>query len=678
VAGFNAFLSEPGAASLPCAGQPWLAPITLVDLVAWQRNLAVAFSSAQLLGAIAAAQPPSGPGIQWLPRQAPLALPPPESLGSNGWALGTERTASGRGMLLANPHFPWEGEFRLWESHLTVPGQLDVYGATLMGAPGVLIGFNSHVAWTHTVSSGARFTAYALKLVPGKPATYLYDGQERQMTARALTVQVRQEDGSLKDVTRTYYSSHHGPLISLPGIGWTENLALSYRDANLDNEALISQYLAIARAGSLTEFQQAIDTEQGLPWVHTLATGPEGDVWYADAASTPNLGAPTLQAWQQEVARAGSPQSVLVRSGIILLDGSTSRDEWLTVPGARRPGILPTPNTARMSRRDLVFNSNDSYWLVHPSVPLEGFSPVQGDERTPRTLRTRMNGVMLSEVREGGASGADGRFTLEEVQEAILSNRSLSAELLREAVVQRCQAHPSGTAEGQTVDLAAACAALAGWNGRFGLEDAGAPLWREFIDTFGPAALSNAGPLFATPFSASAPLSTPNTLVPAPTSGPDPVLDRLAAAVLTLRKAGIEVNTPLGQVQYALRAGQRVAVHGGLGQDGVANVVNYNNSLNSTLEPPTPRATVLTPRTGLTSEGYVLNSGTSFLMALEFMEGGVRARALLTFGQNGDAASSSYRDQLSLFSAKQWRDVAFTEQEISSAPGYRTLPLRHD
>ena len=25
-------------------------------------------------------------------------------------------------MLVGNPHFPWEGELRLWESHVTVPG----------------------------------------------------------------------------------------------------------------------------------------------------------------------------------------------------------------------------------------------------------------------------------------------------------------------------------------------------------------------------------------------------------------------------------------------------------------------------------------------------------------------------------------------------------------------------
>ena len=91
----------------------------------------------------------------------------PTNLGSNGWAIGAAASESDGGMLLANPHFPWEGEKRLWESQLTLTtGELNVYGVTLTGAPGVLIGFNDAVAWTHTVSAGYRMTLYELDLDP--------------------------------------------------------------------------------------------------------------------------------------------------------------------------------------------------------------------------------------------------------------------------------------------------------------------------------------------------------------------------------------------------------------------------------------------------------------------------------------------------------------------------------
>ena len=104
-------------------------------------------------------------------------------MGSNGWALGKDKSEGGRGMVVANPHFPWEGELKLWESHLTVPGQLNIYGVGLLGVPAVLIGFNENVAWTHTFSYGQRMTLYRLPLVEGKPTTYKYDGAEREIIA---------------------------------------------------------------------------------------------------------------------------------------------------------------------------------------------------------------------------------------------------------------------------------------------------------------------------------------------------------------------------------------------------------------------------------------------------------------------------------------------------------------
>jgi len=51
--------------------------------------------------------------------------------------IGSDRTESGTGgILMANPHFPWEGELRFEEVQLTVPGEVDVYGAQLIGVPG--------------------------------------------------------------------------------------------------------------------------------------------------------------------------------------------------------------------------------------------------------------------------------------------------------------------------------------------------------------------------------------------------------------------------------------------------------------------------------------------------------------------------------------------------------------
>ena len=67
---------------------------------------------------------------------------------------------------------------------LTIPGKVDVAGASLFGVPLVLIGHTRKLAWSHTVSTAFRFTPFELKLVPGSPTTYLVDGAAARDDAR--------------------------------------------------------------------------------------------------------------------------------------------------------------------------------------------------------------------------------------------------------------------------------------------------------------------------------------------------------------------------------------------------------------------------------------------------------------------------------------------------------------
>ena len=113
-------------------------------------------------------------------------VPDASELASNAWAIGPDRTEDGTTMLVGNPHFPWQGALRFYEAQLTVPGELDVYGVSLLGSPAINIGFTDGVAWSNTVSAGRRFTAYTLDLVPGDPTRYRYGDEERAMTSRTV------------------------------------------------------------------------------------------------------------------------------------------------------------------------------------------------------------------------------------------------------------------------------------------------------------------------------------------------------------------------------------------------------------------------------------------------------------------------------------------------------------
>jgi acyl-homoserine-lactone acylase len=698
--GWNAHLDETGADGLSgwCAGAEWVRPLEPVEVYTYARSVALQASSGALIEFIASAAPPgAGAASDGATDEAASAPVVPAAVASNGWAIGAERSADGGGLLVANPHFPWEGERRFWEVQLTIPGELDAYGVQLSGLPGIGIGFTEDFGWTHTVSAGNRFTAYRLDLVPGSPTTYRYGDETREMTPTEHAIEVLGDDGRITEVTRTTWASHYGPIIDFPGFGWTDAATITYRDANIDNDEFLEQYYGMLTADDLDEFIDVHIEVNGVPLFNTIATSSDGRAWYADTSATPNLSDDALAAY--EASLASDPiVGAAADNGAILLDGSDPRFEWVEEDGARDPGLVPAADQPQVEHGDYVFNANDSFWVPHATALLEGdYSPLHGRQETARSPRTRENATVLDDVSAAGASGEDGLFTLDELADASLQNRGFTSRELLADVVSRCRS--AGTtpiaipavdapAPGQvpstavpppglpaaSIDIAPACGVLAEWDGVYDVDRAGPPVWREMISRFPRDALGEAGPLWDTAFDPTRPIATPAGLAPAPAGGPstDPVLQNLARAVQVLDLAGIPVDATLGDVQFALRDGERIPIHGGNAFDGTTNVVGFGRGW-SILDPALTGSTreVVAPGSTLArvegETGYLVNNGTSFLLALAFTDDGPRARTFLTYGDTEDRSSPDYVDATQRFSDKEWRDVPFTPDEVEDA-----------
>lgn len=684
VAGWNARLEEVGPDGIEdwCSGADWMRPITPEELYAYARSVPLLASGARLAGLVAAAHPPgeSAPTTTEGALAAPTGPGDVAPLASNGWAIGSERSEAGGGMVLANPHFPWIGELRFWEVHLRTDDGLDVYGAQLLGLPLVGIGFTPGVAWTHTVSAGRRFTLYQMELDPTDPTRYLFDGQSVPMTPRELTVEVRGDDGSTSTVTRTYWSTQFGPVLEFPGVGWTTTSTISYRDANFDNADFIEMYLDIDRAESLDELIAAHEEHQAVPLFNTIAAGADGRTWYADTAATPYLSEQALEAYQQRLD-AGGLTKLAQGNNAVLLEGDTSRDVWIDDPDAPWPGVLPWSKLPMIERTDYVMNANDSYWVPNATALIEGdFSPLQGLAGTARSVRTRQNLAVLEARDATGPSGEDGRFTLEELSEAALADEAYTELQWRAGVVERCRsaaapvssidqlaADGSVVVPATSVDLVGtgACDVLAGWDGRYDVDSRGAALWRELV---GRIDLAQA---WAVPFDAADPANTPRGLA-APGSaggGSDQFLTALATAVALLGHAGVPLDAALGEVQFDGRLPEaRRPVPGGLGQEGITNVVSDARTAASTLQELPSLPAPLVKGSTLTATGYPITYGTSFLMAVELTDDGPRARSILTYGETGDPDLPAYVSQVEDFAQKRWKTVRFTEDEIAADP----------
>ncbi len=637
--GYNQYLRDTGVGEISdpgCRGAGWVGEIGEIDVRRLQRTSQF---TAALAGPIVAAAPPERgaehrPGPPASPDAAESARPvlaaalAGADLGSNAIALGSEATANGRGMFLGNPHQPWHGSFRFTLKHLTIPGRLDVIGASPVGLANAGVGHTEWLAWNGTVSTARRHHFYRLSLAPGSPTTYLFDGEPRAMSAREVVVRVRTGDGRLGERRHTFYATHFGPLIEMDRepYRWTEETAWALRQVD-SGWRTSEEILEIQQARSVREAKAILDRYQGWP-VNFLAADAGGEVLYAD----PGPVAHVTDAQAEACAVPGG------------LDGSRSACQWGSDPDAAAPGIFGPGRLPHLFRRDWVANSNSSYWLSNPAQPLEGYARVLGDERSERSLRTRI-GIHMVQDRLAGRDGLPGRgFTLEQLQGLMFSNRDYAGELLRDDLVALCRTRGGvRLEEGARVDLREACAALAGWDLRDDLESRGAHLFREFM--------REGGARYRVAFDPAEPLATPRGL-----DGEDPrVLQALGRAVKKLREAGLALDAPLGSLQTVGRAGERIPIHGGPG----AWVFNAIDA----------------PFRG--SEGYPeVQAGTSFVMAMEFTEQGPVSRALVTYSQSLDPTSPWHADQTWMYSRKEWVALPFREEEILADPELRTTRVR--
>lgn len=661
VAGANAWLAEArGTGEVPgwCVDAAWLEPLEELDLYRMLVDTALMASGRNLVGLIGRAEAP-GPDGPAAP--APMSALGSANAASNGWAFGREATAGGGGLVVANPHFPWYGEARFWECHLTIPGELDVYGVSLIGIPGVQIGFNATLGWTHTFSRGNRFTLYRLDLAAEDPTRYRFGEQERTMTAHDHEVTVGEPSGGSTTVKRTLWSSHHGPMVNLPLLGWGNEIGFTYRDANLDNTGILELFLGMDRARDLDAFEAVLATTKAMPWLNTLAADTSGQVYYSDASATPNL---TESAQKRYVERlANDPiAALLAENRVALLDGSDPDDEWVSASGARSPGLVPHDRLPSMRRTDVVLNCNDSHWLTHPDELLEGYSVMHGLERTPRSLRTRQNLIQTQQL------AATHAVTAESALDVVLQGATLTALLLRDEVVERLReagAHPD------------AADVLEAWDGTVGVQARGAVLWREFLASFTPSQLVDAGPLFAHGFDPDNPVVTPHGLNP-DFDGDDPVVAAMTAALSVIDAAGVTPDAPLGSVQWA--GSERIGVPGGCEVEGVANVLGALGALASQSLAPVPdgpepfgaRGT----QTGIGPGGYQVTYGTSALLAVELTPQGPRGLGLLAYGQSEDFTAAGAAEGARALAEGRFRPLCFTEEAIDADPELSRRTLR--
>jgi acyl-homoserine-lactone acylase len=665
VQGYNQYLNDTGLANIDpqCASQPWVQEIDEIDLLTYALGVALLPGNANFLGAMFIAAPP---GTNPLPRpvsaaptqmnMSPVIKMPernPQEMGSNGWGLGSDRTENGMGMVLGNPHFPHTGNLRFWQFQTTIPGFLNVIGGSLMGIPGVVnIGYNDNMAWTHTFSTAEHFVMYQLQLDADDASslTHVVDGSKRTIFKETYTIDVAVAPGQTIQLEKDSYFTNYGPMVSVPGnFEWGPGgNAFAIKDANLPNFDIVDHWLAMNLSSSMDEFKQAFKDYDGVIFNNTMAASKEGEVFYIDDSTVPNLTSTAISELINNPLLAGIREA----AGFTVLPGFASVFDF--------NGPVPYENAPIYEGTDYVQNSNDSFWLTNLESPITDVSPLYGKVGNQQSLRSRLAHVLLQ-----NAGGSDGKFSPAEVEEALLNNRSYLSEAVLPELLQICQSNRETPVDvnGTAVDLAPACDALSGWDGVMNLDSSGAHVFREFAFQF------NRNPQWVVPFDVNQPVTTPSGLADNAVT-----LQQLATAVDKVNQAGIALDATLGEVQFVEKStvdgqpsGERFPWGGAHNVEGGFNVFDVRTGNDGTELPRHTYPTIdSTTRLSADAKGYHITYGSSWMMVVNFTENGPVGRGLLSYSQSNSTVSDNFDDQSALYSEQPTlRPLRFTESEIA-------------
>lgn len=455
-----------------------------------------------------------------------------EAGGSNAWAVAPSRSASGKAMLLANPHLPWApSQLTYYEAQITAPG-LAIYGATQVGLPVLRFGFNNDLGFTNTVNTMQGFTSYKLTL---EGDGYRFDGKTLPFRSVTKSYKVKQVDGTMKTVSFEQKSTVHGPVFALPDGKTT----IALKVAGLDRPGVLEQYLDMGKARDWATFEKALRKMQVVMF-NIIYADRAGHILYLDNGLLPKHAGGDLKYWSAPVP------------------GDTSATLWKHVHGYDDMPKLLDPATG------FVQNANDPPWLATWPRALDPQSyPAYVAPVGPMSQRAQMSVKLMNQTP---------KISFDDFVSRKLSTRSLMAERMLPDLL--------GAARGSNdADVQSAVKLLKAWDHRFEPDSRAALLFETWAGIFAPKNFTDQSN-YAVKWTLDDPLETPRGLK-------DPVVAvaMLKQAVAKTKELYGAIDRPFGEVSRFHIGGVSVPANGGFGNTGVFRTITWGPMKNGERNP---------------------------------------------------------------------------------------------
>ncbi|MEY3679015.1 MAG: hypothetical protein RI924_1156 [Bacteroidota bacterium] len=267
-----------------------------------------------------------------------------EGIGSNNWAVSGSKTASGLPILANDPHLDLTLPAIWYQVQLINPEQ-NVYGVSIPGAPGIIIGFNRKVAWGVTNVGSDVLDWYQIQFKDNNYQAYRYNNRWQATKKRIETIQVR---GAEAYVDTVYYT-HHGPVVYLDNqkpekFGKAKNVPEGYALRWIAHEGSndVRTFYLLNKAKNYDDYRKAL-SHFSAPAQNFIFATVDNDI-----AITPNGYFPLK--WKGQ--------------GKFLLDGANPANEWQgRIPADQNPTVKNPPRGFVSSANQFSADPTYPYYL---------------------------------------------------------------------------------------------------------------------------------------------------------------------------------------------------------------------------------------------------------------------------------------------------------------------------
>ena len=193
-------------------------------------------------------------------------------LGSNNWAISGSKTKSGRPILCNDPHLRLSLPSIWFQIHLCCP-EYNVCGASLPGAPGVISGFNDHIAWGVTNAGRDVRDWYQITFRDSTENEYLLD-EKWLPVEKVIEKIIVKGGGTLYDTVRY---THQGPVVYDKNFNQfnTTNLALRWT-AHDESEEMLT-FNKLNKSKNIADYFDAL-SHYACPAQNFVFASKQGDI----------------------------------------------------------------------------------------------------------------------------------------------------------------------------------------------------------------------------------------------------------------------------------------------------------------------------------------------------------------------------------------------------------------